>query len=376
MLRKISAIATALVALSLSASASAAPLHGMGLLRPTPHMQLTKAPENVSLPSSASLTQFAMPVGDQGQIGSCASWATVYSAMGYWENKDAIPPPGPGGEPMYAYSQISHGVDNGSTIEAPLDIAKTQGIDSRADYFQGDFDFRDQPTAHERANALHWRSQGYTELHLDQITIEAAISSGHPVVLGIPVYEDFWKNQNIDPSGVYPASGNSRGNFEGNHAIAAMGYDSTGVVIENSWSTDWGNRGYATLRWSWLLSHDGSFQATQVNDMNLSPPPPPPKTFNLTFPRTTRLASKQSVTISVTVDGKAFSDGDLDTLAQLKVGNGWANVGHTTGDRNGKLKLSFSFARTYKGKVVTLRAYGSCSGFRPAASNTMEVRVM
>ena len=71
-----------------------------------------------TLPTSVDLTPDAMPVGDQGQVGSCAAWSTDYGALGYWENEQGIA--GGGLEPMYTYSQVDGGQDDGSTIEGNL----------------------------------------------------------------------------------------------------------------------------------------------------------------------------------------------------------------------------------------------------------------
>jgi C1A family cysteine protease len=266
--RLLTAVVSASLGLAITATAGAAPLpHGMGLIAPQGTTQSHTALPGITvgLPASVDLTRYAMPVGDQGQVGACASWASVYGAMGYWENRDRRVTPG-GGEPMYVYSQISHGHDNGSTIEQPLAIAKTQGVDTRRDYVQGDFNFTSQPNTHERQSALHWKDSGYRNVTPTQANIESALASGKPVVVGIPVYYDFWTNQNINPSGVYPTLGPGNRTFEGNHAIVALGYNPTGLVIENSWGTSWGRRGYATLRWSWVSQH--VFQATIVGDLS------------------------------------------------------------------------------------------------------------
>ena len=158
----------ALAAVVAPAGASAASLpHGLGLI-PTPAPKVSGLvagamnAEQATLPASVSLTGDAMPVGDQGQVGSCAAWSTDYSALGYWENKEAIA--GGGLEPMYTYSQVDGGVDNGSTIEGNLQIDETQGIDTSTDYWQGDFDYTDQPTAAEKLNAVNWKLSTYSNL--------------------------------------------------------------------------------------------------------------------------------------------------------------------------------------------------------------------
>ena len=58
----------------------------------------------------------------------------------------------------------------------------------------------------------------------------------------------------------------------GYHAVTALGYDSTGVRIENQWSSGWGARGFATLSWSFVDQY--VFQATSVG--SLVPPAPAP----------------------------------------------------------------------------------------------------
>ena len=65
-------------------------------------------------PDAYDLSQWAPPVGNQGQVGSCTSWATGYYER-YWLRNHAL------GEttlfaPMFLYAQISQGVDRGSTF--------------------------------------------------------------------------------------------------------------------------------------------------------------------------------------------------------------------------------------------------------------------
>ncbi len=207
-----------------------------------------------SLPPSVDLTADAMPVGNQGQVGSCAAWATDYGALGYWENKQGIA--GGALEPMYTYSQVTGGQDDGSTIEGNLQIDEQQGIDTQSDYWQGNFDYRDQPTAAEKANAANWKLTGYTDLAVvtsassttTQDSIEAALVAGDPVVIGIPVYTNFEELTSAN-NGYYAGAS---GSLLGGHAIVALGYDSTGLRIENSWTTSWGDSGFATLSWAFV----------------------------------------------------------------------------------------------------------------------------
>jgi len=230
--------------------------HAMGLV-PTSQPAVSAAAASgvraagSSLPASVDLTKYAMPVGNQGAVGSCASWATTYSALGYWINKQGIA--GGALAPMYAYSQNVVGNDQGSSIEGNLYTAEQEGIDNQSDYWQGNYDWTDVPNSAQMAHAVNWKLSKFTGLllggSLTQQSIQTALAGGDPVVIGISVYNNFFY---VGSNGLY--SGVS-GSFAGYHAITALGYNSNGLVIENSWGTGWGAAGYATLSWSFVNTY-------------------------------------------------------------------------------------------------------------------------
>jgi Papain family cysteine protease len=254
--------------------------HGLGL--PAAHKSLTtvrKAPRatrsSAGLPDNVNLTQYAPPVGDQGEVNSCAAWSTAYTALGYWTRRDNIFTLG-FGAPMYAFSQTVIGNDqaNGSYIDANLDIAAQQGIDDQGDYWQGNDDWWDLPTASETANAGHWQLTQYAEIPADQADIEATRANGDPVTIAMPVTMSFEENT----SGVYP-DGNGYDDYAvlGNHAVTALGYNSSGLLIENQWGPFWGASGYVTISWDWVNTY--VLQAFDVADMvHPAPSPPVPPT--------------------------------------------------------------------------------------------------
>ena len=250
--------------------------HGLGLV-PTPSATASAGAvaqvdaAAASVPASVDLTPYAMPAGDQGQVGSCAAWATDYTALGYWENKEGIT--GGGLEPMFTYSQVTGGVDRGSSIEGNLQIDQS-GVDTQGDYWQGNFDYTDMPTSVEKAAAVNWKLSTFTNLAIvpsvnattTQQSIEVALAAGTPVVIGIPVYYNFFSVTAAN-NGYY--SGPS-GSFEGYHAITALGYNANGLVIENSWGSGWGNRGFATLSWSFV--NGDVFDAVAVGALTAGQP--------------------------------------------------------------------------------------------------------
>lgn len=247
-------------ALAFGTSASAAPAvhqhHGLGasLTHASGHEHSALAEHAVpaTLPSSYSLTNYALDPGDQGQVNSCVSWAVAHTSMGLLENEQGIS--GGPNAPMYIYSQLVDGQNVGTYPEDNLNIAQQQGVDSESDYTQGDSDYTDTPTQSETDNAAQWRISGYTSLPTGSSlrdAVESAVAGGLPVIFSFDVYQSFEDMSQqtaqdysyTDPSGEQPLGG---------HEITIVGYTSQGVTIENSWGSGWGDNGYANLSWNFL----------------------------------------------------------------------------------------------------------------------------
>jgi hypothetical protein len=231
------------------------------------------------LPQSVDLSQSAPPPGDQGQTGSCATFATGYSAMGWWDARTGL-----GGgpyAPMFLYAQQVQGdCSAGTAIEDDLDIMKAQGIDTAADYepMEQDLDCATQPSPQNLAVAAHYKILDYENPDLSdpKAAIMQELSAGRPVVLGIEVYSNF---MNAD-SQSYLIGAPSPGDYsEGGHGITAFKYDANGVWILNSWGTSWGLGGWGELSWDFITGQnclDDVAAITGVVGGSPSPVPPPP----------------------------------------------------------------------------------------------------
>jgi C1A family cysteine protease len=212
------------------------------------------------VPASASLEQYTVSPGDQGQVGSCVSWAIDFTAMSILENEQGIS--GHPQAPMYTYAQLAQGNDQGSTPSDTFDILTSQGVDTMSDYWQGNFDYTTQPDANERANAANWKLSGYTPISTGsgiKAGVEQAIASGLPVAISIPVYRSFEtiSQQQATNYSYYPSQGDQ---YMGGHEITIIGYNSSGVRVQNSWGTNWGDSGFINLSWNYL--------ANQVEEAN------------------------------------------------------------------------------------------------------------
>ena len=207
-----------------------------------------------ALPSSVDLTPQGVPVGDQGAVGSCASWAVGYTLLGYYSK--AQKHAGQPFAPMYLYSQVNRGVDQGSTTRDNYNVLTSQGIAERSVYTQGDYDWRTQPTAAQRANAANHKTTSPIYIFNGQNAgpnatagIKSALAAGNPVLLAIPVYQGFYGLNALNSTF---RLANVSGSNLGGHAITVMGYNSTGAIIQNSWGTGWGGSGFATIGWDFI----------------------------------------------------------------------------------------------------------------------------
>ncbi|WP_412538843.1 C1 family peptidase [Longispora sp. K20-0274] len=247
-------------------SSSGDRVHGMGFDAAAANAAHANAPQGIKVhgnpqavhtlaaaPASYSLKQYAMAPGDQGQVGSCVAWATGYTGIGLLANEQGKT--GQPFAPMFIYAQIAKGNDQGTWASVALPMERDQGIDTKAHYWQGSFDYTTQPDAAERANALQYRISGFTDLTNAadrKAAIMQAISSGLPVPIGFSVRESF-RNLNTTNYVYNPKKSERK---IGGHEVTIVGYDSYGVEIENSWGANWGNKGYFIMPWSVVTSRD------------------------------------------------------------------------------------------------------------------------
>lgn len=210
-----------------------------------------------AVPASADVSSDAPPPGDQGDTGSCTTWSTAYSALGWWANHNGYA--GARFAPMYLYSQIVNGnCSQGSTVENVLGMIKAHGVETQTDYepMQFDLDCTTQPTSAENTNAARFKISGYSQANLSggpKKAIQAIIAAGRPAILEINVYPEFNNTDSASYLVGPPVAGDT---LLGGHAIAAFAYDANGVWILNSWGLGFGNNGWAELSWDFVT---GSF---------------------------------------------------------------------------------------------------------------------
>jgi hypothetical protein len=222
------------------------------------------ATTSAPVPASVDLSRFDPKVADQGSVNSCAAWAIGYGMLGWFANSQGHA--GAPFAPMYAYSQLTTPRDTGASPASVLELLRTQGIDTTVKYAPGHggaywsyFDWTHRPTTLEKSAAAPNRITGWVTLYntfgapgaTAVAKLKQTLASGRPVALTIGVFTRFeWPGA----SGVISSAG-KLGPMLGLHEVLAVGYDSRGVKIMNSWGTNWGNAGYGIIDWNYVSNY-------------------------------------------------------------------------------------------------------------------------
>ncbi len=208
-----------------------------------------------ALPAHVDLRSACPPVMDQGQMGSCTSQALA-GAMDFLEiSKDSR-----AGmlSRLFIYfneREIEGTVsqDSGAQLRDGVKSLNKLGVCHENLWpYKTDRIF-EKPSAAAYTDGLGHKIESY-----ERITslegMKAALASGLPFVFGFQVYSGF-ESAAVAASGVVdlPLPGET---VLGGHAVMAVGYDDTSkrFIVRNSWGSTWGQAGYFTLPYDYLIS--------------------------------------------------------------------------------------------------------------------------
>ncbi len=248
--------AEAAVAAPSTVPVSVAAEHGLGALTstvtPAPPVAAVAARSAAAavLPVSVDLKKWAVTPGNQGSSNSCVAWVVDYAMLGWYGRYSGRV--GQPFAPMYTYSQINGGVDNGSSPAAALRLGVAQGNDTRANYSPGDSNWKTQPTAAQRVSASRFKIRSFTTLFVganratNSTTLKQALASNHPVAIEMSVRYGF-DYLSKSPSAVDTDTTSA---VRGEHEVLAIGYDASGLIVQNSWGTGWANGGFGRISWA------------------------------------------------------------------------------------------------------------------------------
>lgn len=271
------------------------------------------APETKDSETAANLpsyvdnsdSKYFPSIGDQGSIGSCTCWATIYYQMSYEINKqlNRTATQGNSMSPLWVYNFINRGKNVGTTFVDAYITAKEIGVPSNANdrhstnvtYWNKNTsawsDAQQSKVTSFNIVANNLSSQETPVLSPDDDSlddIKSVLANGDLLTFTTPI--DCWNYAKIEDNSAVPENSKYKGQWivpyysgsvDGLHRMTFVGYDDdlwvdingNGVVengekgalkVANSWGDSYENNGYV-----WV-SYDNLNRVSSVNTNGLS----------------------------------------------------------------------------------------------------------
>lgn len=196
------------------------------------------------LPSYVDLRDEMPPVFDQGELGSCTANA-LCSMRQYFALKHAD-------ETilsrlyLYWHERELEGTvneDSGAMLRDGMKVLKKLGC-CPEEYFPYNISrFTEKPSKEAEQAAGKYKILSYHRVRSLR-EIKTCLYHGHPVAIGIKVYESF-ESPEVAETGVVPVPSPEFEEFLGGHAMLVVGYDDERehLIVRNSWGESWGDHG-------------------------------------------------------------------------------------------------------------------------------------
>ncbi len=211
------------------------------------------------------------PIQNQGSLGSCVAWACT-RAYRYVQRKMGLPDQDFSELATYYWARSYQGwtlQDSGAYLRDGIKALAEFGASEESFWPYDISRYREEPSAQSLANASEHQATRYLAVQNQQEQIKAVVASGYAIVFGIPIYQNFPQG-----NGVWDIP-TPQGQVIGGHAMTVIGYDLGGVLLANSWGSNWGVNGFARMPWAYFLSQASDLWMIETVEGE-SPAPPPP----------------------------------------------------------------------------------------------------
>lgn len=221
-------------------------------------------PTPLVVPDNVDLTPQMPPVYDQGQLGSCTA-NSLAAALQFLQVKENLKWRfTPSRLFIYYNERLIEGTvnqDAGANLRDGIKAINKYGVcpedgDSswKWPYSDGPLTFQQKPSQACYKDAVLHKALNYAQVPQTLAGLTSVLVEGYPVAFGITVYDSFEGEREAE-TGTIPLPGNSE-SVQGGHAILLVGYDHSKAQFKfrNSWGTRWGNAGYGTLPFHYVLS--------------------------------------------------------------------------------------------------------------------------
>ena len=222
------------------------------------HNYQTPSARTINLPKKIDLRNSCPVIYDQGQLGSCTANAIggafefeliKQKAIDFMPSRLFI---------YYNERAIENTIntDSGAQIRDGIKSINKQGVCNESLWPYNINELTQKPYSKCYEDGLKHKVSSYKRVTRDLIHFKGCLAEGFPFVLGFSVYENF-ESLEVAKTGILnlPKKNES---LIGGHAVMAVGYDDSSkrFIIRNSWGTKWGQKGYFTMPYEYLLNEN------------------------------------------------------------------------------------------------------------------------
>lgn len=211
-----------------------------------------------STPDSIDLRPKMPEVYNQEALGSCSSNA-IGAALEYDQMKQGLPINRPSRLFIYYNERLIEGTtdrDSGAYIRDGFKSIGSQGFCSEVTWPYIILRFFEKPPEKAYQEAQRHKALRYERVTQSAAGLERCLADGFPLVFGMTLYDSF-TTEEVGKTGIVPMPKTSE-RMLGGHAMLVVGYSKKDkqFIVRNSWSKDWGIKGYCMIPYDYLTSMD------------------------------------------------------------------------------------------------------------------------
>lgn len=204
------------------------------------------------IPKAKDLREMWWDIGDQGQTGACVGWATAdgllrwhFVKAGRIKKTDRMSERfiwmAAKETDEFTSQPTTFIEDEGTSLKAALDIARKFGSVTDPNLPFEPPKLYPDATQKFYMLAAELKINSYTNLGRNLTNWRQWLANSGPILTRLNV-DATWDNATT--TGGHLASYDPT-SVRGGHAVAVVGYDQSMLIVRNSWSTEWGDKGFA-----------------------------------------------------------------------------------------------------------------------------------
>lgn len=198
------------------------------------------------LPQSVDLREHCPPVMNQSALGSCTAHGVTGCARYHIIRRGTTYDFEMSRLQLYWDTREIEGTvesDSGAMIRDVVKTLAKRGVGHEEIWPYDISRFTERPPQEVYDDAVQYKALRYERVPVSTQALKIALANGHPVVIGIAVYDSF-EGPQVAQSGVVPLpyAGES---MVGGHCMYVVGYGQREghFTVRNSWGADWGDNG-------------------------------------------------------------------------------------------------------------------------------------